>query len=174
MGVFSFVQNAKINEMSRDKNNSKYKKIVNLKGLNESALLVLGWIASDKNRIGSATVGLYGDLGSGKTAFVKKIGKALGIKERIISPTFVIMKRYAIPPSQRKKFNLNEMIHIDAYRLSGHEEILKLNWPEIIKNKKRAVFIEWPERVKKAMPKNALKVKFSFVNQEKRKVEISL
>mgnify|MGYP001605072912 CR=1 FL=1 len=171
--MVSFAQNAKINEMLPVKKNLKYEKIVNLKGLNEATLLVIEWIVSDKKRAGAAVVGLYGNLGSGKTAFVKKIGKILGINGKIISPTFIIMKRYAIPSPRRKKFNLNEIIHIDAYRLGGHEEILKLNWPEIIKNKKQAVFIEWPERVKKAMPKNALKVKFSFVNEKKRKVKIS-
>lgn len=160
--------------MLRNKKNSKYEKTLNLKGLNEAAFLVLERIASDKKRTGAAVVGLYGNLGSGKTAFVKKTGKILGVKEKIISPTFIIMKRYAIPAPHRKKFNLKEMIHIDAYRLSGHEEILKLNWPGIIKNKKRAVFIEWPERVKEAMPKNTLKVNLSFVDEKRRKVKIPL
>ena len=64
------------------------------------------------------------------------------------------------------------MVHIDAYRLGSHEEILKLNWPGIIKNKKQAIFIEWPERVKKVMPKNALKIRFSFIDEKKRKVKI--
>lgn len=154
------------------KKNLKYEKIIDLKGLNETTLLVIGRIVSDKKRTGAAVVGLYGNLGSGKTAFVKKIGKNLGIKEKIISPTFIIMKKYAIPSSRRKKFNLNEIIHIDAYRLGGHEEILKLNWPEIIKNRKSAVFIEWPERVKKAMPKNAWKIHLSFIDEKKRKVKI--
>lgn len=151
----------------------KYEKIVTLKGLNEAALLVLKRIASDKKRTGAVVVGLCGNLGSGKTAFVKKIGKILGVKEKIISPTFIIMKRYVIPASRREKFNLNEMIHIDAYRLDGHEEILKLNWSGIIKNKKRAVFIEWPERVKKAMPKNAMKINLSFIDEKTRKIKIA-
>ncbi|MEK7081464.1 MAG: tRNA (adenosine(37)-N6)-threonylcarbamoyltransferase complex ATPase subunit type 1 TsaE [Patescibacteria group bacterium] len=158
--------------MPMDKTNLKYEKIVNLKGLGGAAFLVLGRIASDKNRAGAAVIGLYGNLGSGKTAFVKKIGKILGVKEKIISPTFIIMKRYAIPAARRRKFNLSEMVHIDAYRLGSHEEILKLNWPGIIKNKKQAIFIEWPERVKKVMPKNALKIRFSFIDEKKRKVKI--
>lgn len=158
--------------MPRDKKTLKYEKIVDLKGLEGAALLVAGQIVSDKKRTDAVVAGLYGDLGSGKTAFVKKIGKIFGIKEKIISPTFIIMKRYAIPASHRRKFNLNEMVHIDAYRLSGHEEILKLNWSEIIKNKKSAVFIEWPGRVKKAMPKNAIKINLSFVDEKTRKIKI--
>lgn len=159
--------------MPRGKRILKYKKTIDLKGLEEAALLVAGQIASDKKRTGAIVVGLYGDLGSGKTAFVKKIGKIFGIKEKIISPTFIIMKKYAIPASRRRKFNLNEMVHIDAYRLSDHEEILKLNWPEIIKNKKSAVFIEWPGRVKKAMPKNVTKINLSFVDEKTRKINIA-
>ncbi len=152
----------------------KFEAIIDLKGLEKAAFLVLERLSLDKKRKGAMVVGLYGNLGSGKTAFVKKIAKNLGIKEKIISPTFVIMKRYAVPKPRRKIFNLNQIIHIDAYRLSGHGEIMKLNWPEILKNDKTAIFVEWPERVKKALPKGALRIRFSFIDEKKRKIKMSL
>lgn len=159
--------------MPRVNKKLKYEKVINLKELNEPAVLIAEQIASDKKRTKAVIVGLYGDLGSGKTAFVKKIGIIFGIKEKIISPTFTIMRIYVVPAPYRKKFNLNEIIHIDAYRLSGHGEILKLNWPEISKNKKSAIFIEWPERIKKVMPKKSIKIHFYFIDEKTRKVKIT-
>ncbi len=150
----------------------KYEATVGLPELEAAAILVLKHLASAPKRTKAPVVCLYGDLGSGKTAFVKKIGKILGIREKIVSPTFVIMKKYAVPKNKRKIFKLEEVVHVDAYRLSGHHEILKLDWPEILKKTKSAVFVEWPERVKKAVPKGALKIRLSYAHDKKRKIKI--
>ncbi len=97
----------------------------------------------------AVVVGLYGDLGAGKTAFTKCVAGALGIEEAITSPTFVIEKIYEL---QKQKFT--HLIHIDAYRLKDSSELLKLGWKEIINDKNNLILIEWPEIVLDAMPEH--------------------
>ncbi len=98
-------------------------------------------------------VGLSGDLGTGKTTFTQHIAKALGVKTKVNSPTFVIMKRYSI-----KKGNWKNLFHLDAYRLKNEKELLHLGWEDIVSNSESIIFIEWPEMIKKAMPKKHHKV----------------
>lgn len=101
-----------------------------------------------------ATVfGLYGDLGSGKTTFVQFFCKIAGIKRRISSPTFVIMKRYPL-----KHRSYKNLFHLDAYRLKNENELYHLGWEDIISNPAHLIFIEWPENVLKALPKNHHKI----------------
>ncbi len=94
-------------------------------------------IFSLENRGGAFVVGLYGDLGSGKTTFVNFLAKHLGIQETIQSPTFVIMKSYKLLPKEKKlsnfpTFYFEALIHIDAYRIEKDDQMIKFNWNEII------------------------------------------
>ncbi len=107
-------------------------------------------------------VGLYGDLGAGKTHFVKAVAKELGVKTKVNSPTFVIMKRY--------KLKNKNLIHIDAYRLKNEKEILNLGWKEMIGNPENIIFLEWPENIKKALPKKYFKVKIKHLEGEEREI----
>lgn len=94
-------------------------------------------------------VGLYGDLGSGKTSFTQGIAKSFGVSENVTSPTFVIEKIYELVG---KKFT--HMIHIDAYRLERSEELQHLGWQEVLADFNNLVLIEWPERVQDIMPQH--------------------
>lgn len=118
---------------------------------------------SSKNAL---IVGLSGDLGSGKTAFTQAFAKHLGIKNKVSSPTFVIMKKYPIKFGSYKFF-----FHLDAYRLKNEQELLSLGWGEIINQPEHIVFIEWPENVKKAIPKNAKKLFVSHSDYKNRSFE---
>ena len=118
----------------------------------------------------AAVVGLYGDLGAGKTAFVKALAKTYGIAEHITSPTFVIMKKYSIPQPRTSHFKL--LIHLDAYRLEKGSELEHLGWNEIISNPQNLVCIEWPERVADVMPKDHSALKFTFIDETVREVVI--
>lgn len=101
------------------------------------------------NKNGAKVVGLYGNLGVGKTFFTQFVARNLGIEEQLVSPTFVIEKIY---PLENKKFS--HLIHIDAYRLEKSEELLKLGWEKIISDPKNLILIEWPERVANIMPEH--------------------
>jgi len=111
----------------------------------------------DKNK--AVVVALEGDLGGGKTTFIQGFAKGLGIKDKITSPTFVIMKKY------------NFLYHIDCYRIKN-KDLLELDFNEIISNNCNFIVIEWAERVKKILPKNTLWLKFEYIDKNKRKILI--
>jgi tRNA threonylcarbamoyladenosine biosynthesis protein TsaE len=132
----------------------------NLKETGEIAKVFLEEILEKQISPKSAlVVGLVGNLGAGKTAFFQVVAKRLGIKGKVSSPTFVIMKKY---PLKNKKYDF--LFHLDAYRLKNEEELLHLGWQEIINNKKYLIFIEWPENVSKIMPVNA---KYVYIDDGK-------
>ena len=101
-------------------------------------------------------VGLVGNLGAGKTTFLQSVAKHLGVKRKVSSPTFVIMKKY---PLKNKKHKF--LFHLDAYRLKNEQELLHLGWEEIIKDENNLVFIEWPQNVSKIMPKHTKYIQIS-------------
>jgi tRNA threonylcarbamoyladenosine biosynthesis protein TsaE len=111
-----------------------------------------------KNK-GATVVGLIGDLGAGKTTFIQSVALYLGIKDRVRSPTFVIMKKYSL---KNKKYDF--LFHLDAYRLKDEKELLALGWEEIVSSERNLVFIEWPQNVSKAMPSHA---KFIYISDDK-------
>ncbi|PIU24243.1 tRNA (adenosine(37)-N6)-threonylcarbamoyltransferase complex ATPase subunit type 1 TsaE [Candidatus Berkelbacteria bacterium CG08_land_8_20_14_0_20_39_8] len=107
-------------------------------------------------------IGLSGDLGSGKTVFVKGVAKELGINKNITSPTFVVEKIY-----QHKS---GKLIHIDAYRLSSFSDLEVLGFNELLSDKKNIIMIEWPELVFSQYPETMEIIKFSYVNEKQRKI----
>ncbi len=117
---------------------------------------------------GAATVvGLYGNLGSGKTTFVQFIAGILGVKEHPTSPTFVIVKSYKLQVK-----NFQNLIHVDAYRLKSGEELQKLGFEELLRGKGNLIFIEWPEHVAGILPANMVKINFEFINENTRSIDI--
>ncbi len=112
-------------------------------------------------------VGLYGNLGAGKTTFTQAIAKSLGVEETVTSPTFVIEKIYELTGGK-----FTHLIHIDAYRLEKSEELLHLGWQEVTSDPKNLILIEWPERVVEIMPKH-IKVSLKTLdNPNDRLIEI--
>ena len=109
---------------------------------------------------------LSGELGTGKTTFVQGLLKGLKVKGPYTSPTFVIMKKYE-PKAQSPK--PKTIYHIDAYRIN-EKDILNLGWEEIIQDKNNIIVVEWAERIKKIIPKNAQWINFSWEGKEKRKI----
>lgn len=125
-------------------------------------------ILQDNSRKSGATVvGLFGDLGAGKTAFTQSIAKYLGVKEKVTSPTFVIMKKYPI-----KFKNHKFLFHLDAYRLKNEKELLNLGWDEITRNKEHFVVIEWPENVSRVIPARARHIYISTNKKGHRNLEL--
>ncbi|MDO8486121.1 MAG: tRNA (adenosine(37)-N6)-threonylcarbamoyltransferase complex ATPase subunit type 1 TsaE [Candidatus Staskawiczbacteria bacterium] len=117
----------------------------------------------------NATVlGLQGDLGGGKTTFLQGFAKGLNIKEKILSPTFVLIKRFKIKNKYFKNF-----YHIDCYRIKNIKDIEQLDFKNIILNPENIVAIEWPERIKNILPKSTIIIKFDFIDKNKREIVIS-
>lgn len=118
----------------------------------------------------SATVvALSGDLGAGKTAFAKALARSFGIEEEVTSPTFVIEKIYALPngPFQR-------LIHIDAYRLNGAHDLHVLGWRELIQESGNLIILEWPEKVDRAIPRDAHQIRFEFLDENTRTISYDI
>jgi len=124
-------------------------------------------ILKAKSRKGAFVIGLEGDLGGGKTTFLQGFAGGLGIKEKILSPTFVIMKKFAV-----KSRNYKWFYHIDCYRIQKPEELLDIGLNEVISSPENIVAIEWSERVKSVLPENILKIKFDFIDDKKREIKI--
>jgi len=116
---------------------------------------------------GARVIALYGDLGAGKTTFVKALAGALGITETVTSPTFVIEKIYKLEGRQ-----FDHLIHIDAYRLSGSAELQTLGWDSIISNPKNLIVVEWADIIEEALPKDAIRIHFTVTGEMTRDITI--
>lgn len=116
---------------------------------------------------GATLIVLSGELGAGKTALAKEIAKQLGVKEKVISPTFVIMKIYK---TKDKKFK--KLIHIDAYRLSKSSELITLGWEEIMKDKNNLILVEWPENVPDCTDVHSCKIQITHLDDTTRNLKI--
>ncbi|MCL4353069.1 tRNA (adenosine(37)-N6)-threonylcarbamoyltransferase complex ATPase subunit type 1 TsaE [Patescibacteria group bacterium] len=112
---------------------------------------------------------LYGDLGSGKTTFVQGLAKGLGIGERIISPTFVIMREHRI---KNKELRIKNFYHLDLYRIQDSREIEDLGMQEIISDPQGIVAVEWAERIKNILPKERIDIKFEYVGKRARRITV--
>lgn len=97
-------------------------------------------------------VTLSGELGAGKTAFVKAAARALGVEEAVTSPTFVLEKIYRLPRARAAASPAFErLVHIDAYRLSRGSELSPLGFDELMRDAGNLILLEWPERVADAL-----------------------
>lgn len=108
---------------------------------------------------------LYGDLGSGKTTFAKGFAKGLGISERIISPTFVIVRQHDLA-------NNKIFYHIDLYRLEDEYALQNIGLSDIFSDKNAIVLVEWAERLGKYLPENRFDIKFQHGEKDTRKITI--
>lgn len=115
---------------------------------------------------GATLVTLSGDLGAGKTSFVQGLARALGVAEHVTSPTFVLEKIYELPEGQIFK----RLVHIDAYRLEGKDALYPLGFGEIMKDPTNLVVLEWPERVREALPAPAYAITFSVLQDNARSI----
>ena len=108
-------------------------------------------------------VALTGDLGAGKTAFVKAAAKALGVEQEITSPTYTIIAEYPGEPP---------FVHMDLYRLQEPEEFELLGVEGYLEGE-TITMIEWAERAGGALPpERTVWVKISFEPGDRRTIEI--
>ena len=110
---------------------------------------------------GSVTL-LKGDLGAGKTTLVRGVAEALGITEKITSPTFNIMKLYLK--------GTKVLVHIDAYRLEDRNEDIGLD--EYIGTERGLTFIEWPDYIANLIPSDAVTINIKNIGNDDREISI--
>ncbi|HNS71194.1 MAG TPA: tRNA (adenosine(37)-N6)-threonylcarbamoyltransferase complex ATPase subunit type 1 TsaE [bacterium] len=122
-----------------------------------------------KNIKEGQTIALYGDLGSGKTTFTRYLVEALGIKCRVQSPTFVLMRKYSDNGLNSRIKSIN---HIDLYRINSIEEVLDLGFREIIEEKDSISIIEWPEIVENLLPDSTIRIYFYYSGENERRIKI--
>lgn len=108
---------------------------------------------------------LLGDLGAGKTTFIQGFARALGVTHRITSPTFVIMKRYAL-----KRGSYKNLYHLDAYRVSHIKELAPLAFDEVLANPENIILIEWANNLKGARLKKPVRISFRHGKKEHERV----
>ncbi len=88
------------------------------------------------------------------------------IEEKINSPTFVVSKVYKIRNNEKWK----KLIHIDAYRLNGENDIKNIGLDRQMKNPKNIIFIEWAEKIWKKLPENFQKISFEYLSENEREI----
>ncbi|MEK7521534.1 MAG: tRNA (adenosine(37)-N6)-threonylcarbamoyltransferase complex ATPase subunit type 1 TsaE [Patescibacteria group bacterium] len=119
------------------------------------------------NLKGGEVVGLVGDLGGGKTTFVQGLAQRIGVKERIISPTFIIVREY------ENKFGGN-LYHVDLYRLENNlkQELINLGINNFSKDPKNVIVVEWADKARKYLPISTTWVEFVNEGENKRNITI--
>lgn len=110
----------------------------------------------------SALVAVFqGALGSGKTVFVQGALQAAGVRKCVVSPTFLIIRRFPLESGPYRN-----AFHLDCYRVKRARELLALGLEKIFSDPGNMVFIEWPERIRRAMPRVSLAVRFTHGERE--------
>lgn len=124
--------------------------------------------------LNACVVALSGDLGAGKTTFAQGFANGLGIKHRIVSPTFLIFRRYSITASPKgSRGNIahrKHLYHIDLYRIHSSKELSSLGFKSILYSPSNIVLIEWADKIKKILPKNTIWLKFEHGKKENERI----
>lgn len=119
---------------------------------------------------GALVIALQGDLGAGKTTFTQGFARGLGIRRRTASPTFVIMRKFLIPARTRQKNHFKHLYHIDAYRLKKQAALKALGFKELLADPSAIVVIEWPENIKRLLPRETAWLKFRCGKKENERI----
>jgi tRNA threonylcarbamoyladenosine biosynthesis protein TsaE len=111
-----------------------------------------------------AVIALYGDLGAGKTAFVRGLARGLGISERITSPTYTIVNEYnnAIP-----------FFHFDMYRIGSEDELLGIGWYDYLA-RGGICAVEWSENISGVFTGDEIKIKIHRLSETGRRIDIEV
>ena len=111
---------------------------------------------------GGAVIAMYGDLGAGKTAFVRGMARGMGLDCRVSSPTFTIVNEY---------LGERELIHFDMYRLSSGDELFDIGWEDYIA-RGAVCAVEWSENVEDAFYGDEIKLRIEKLSDTERKITI--
>ncbi|MGD2144224.1 MAG: tRNA (adenosine(37)-N6)-threonylcarbamoyltransferase complex ATPase subunit type 1 TsaE [Anaerolineae bacterium] len=108
---------------------------------------------------GGAVICLEGPLGSGKTCLTQGIGRGWGAQQRLVSPSFVLIREYTRPGDDHR------LCHVDLYRVSGAEEAWSLGVDDFLGSEHAVSVVEWAERAKALIPPEHLWINLDFVER---------
>jgi tRNA threonylcarbamoyladenosine biosynthesis protein TsaE len=108
-------------------------------------------------------VALYGDLGAGKTAFVRGMAKGLGVTGRVSSPTFTIVNEYPGPVP---------LFHFDMYRLGSSDELFEIGWEDYLV-RGGVCAVEWSENVEDAFYPDTIRVHIEKIKDNCRAIQVA-
>lgn len=111
---------------------------------------------------------LTGDLGSGKTTFVQGFAAAAGVASRMISPTFIIVRRYPL------KDDWDTLYHIDLYRIERSEDMAGIGLAEMLDEYRSIVLIEWSERLGEALPARRVDVHCEALQEGAHRIQMEV
>ena len=132
-----------------------------IKSLNDLDVVAKMFIKSMSNR---TVFAFYGEMGSGKTTFIKAICKAMGVTETITSPTFSLVNEY-------KSDKGMSIFHFDFYRIKNIEEAFDFGYEDYFYSS-NVCFIEWPELIESLLPEDVVNVKIKVDDNEHRLITI--
>lgn len=121
-----------------------------------------------KRMRGGEVVALIGNLGAGKTTFAQAFAKALGVKERVQSPTFIFMHEHRL----RRRTGPGIFLHVDAYR-GGADELRHVGLEEYLGRPDTVVLIEWADRVTRLLPKRRITIRLRHLGGDRRGISIA-
>jgi tRNA threonylcarbamoyladenosine biosynthesis protein TsaE len=119
--------------------------------------------------VGATVIGLAGPLGAGKTTFTQKLLAAYGVEGPVTSPTYTIETVYKLPAGPFAR-----CYHLDAYRLEGEEDLEALDFTDRLADPENLIIIEWADRVKAALPSDAIYISIGICGKETREISIRL
>jgi len=106
----------------------------------------------------------YGEMGAGKTTFIKAVCEAMGIEDVINSPTFSIINEYTKPNGQ-------PVYHFDFYRLKQEQEAFDIGCDDYFSSG-YTCFIEWPEKIGHILPTIGTRVEITVLPEGTRRIEL--
>ena len=111
---------------------------------------------------GGVVIAMYGELGAGKTAFVRGLARGLGAEGRVVSPTFTIVNEF---------YGKRDLFHFDMYRLHSADELFDIGWEDYL-SRGGVCAVEWSENVPEAFDGSEIRVTIEKTSDTGRKITI--
>jgi len=111
---------------------------------------------------GGVVIAMYGELGAGKTAFVRGLARGLGAEGRVVSPTFTIVNEF---------YGKRDLFHFDMYRLHSADELFDIGWEDYL-GREGVCAVEWSENVPEAFDGSEIRVTIEKTSDTGRKITI--
>lgn len=116
----------------------------------------------------ATTIFLSGNLGAGKTTFTQLLASELGVEETVVSPTYVILKKYSLPDGKKWR----TLIHTDLYRLDNLRDAEILGLHTLAADPTNLLMIEWPKQIPDLNIKPTVTIDLETTDEDHRQIEI--